>query len=140
MLSMQVQYTNMLSIVHYYRRLHLSVIYTYHCICMTRNKIQSHICQNDAKSNIFFGLTYTKLLSGLKKKKLCFSKLFYLILFVASVIPMQLEDFLKSHPNMGSGTRAFQQAIEKTKGNINWMDQNYPIVKQWLADQGFLDA
>lgn len=53
---------------------------------------------------------------------------------------MQLEDFLKSHPNMGSGTRAFQQAIEKTKGNINWMDQNYPIVKQWLADQGFLDA
>lgn len=140
MLSMQIQYTNMLSIVHYYRRLHLSVIYMYHCICMTRNKIQSHICQNDAKSNIFFGLTYTKLLSGLKKKKLYFSKLFYLILFVASVIPMQLEDFLKSHPNMGSGTRAFQQAIEKTKGNINWMDQNYPIVKQWLADQGFLDA
>lgn len=58
MLSMQIQYTNMLSIVHYYRRLHLSVIYMYHCICMTRNKIQSHICQNDAQSNIFFGLTY----------------------------------------------------------------------------------
>lgn len=87
------------------------------------------------KSNIIIPNYYLD-----KKKKLCFSKLFYLILFVASVIPMQLEDFLKSHPNMGSGTRAFQQAIEKTKGNINWMDQNYPIVKQWLADQGFLDA
>ncbi|XP_052694307.1 aminopeptidase Ey-like isoform X2 [Crassostrea angulata] len=52
----------------------------------------------------------------------------------------QLEDFVKLHPNMGSGTRAFQQAIEKTLGNINWMDQNYHIVKQWLADQGFLSA
>lgn len=41
---------------------------------------------------------------------------------------------------MGSGTRAFQQAIEKTLGNINWMDQNYHIVKQWLANQGFLSA
>nr|XP_022306251.1 aminopeptidase N-like isoform X1 [Crassostrea virginica] len=50
----------------------------------------------------------------------------------------QLEDFLKSHPDMGSGTRAFQQAIEKTKSNIRWMDTNYDIVKQWLADQNFL--
>jgi hypothetical protein len=39
---------------------------------------------------------------------------------------------------MGSGTRAFQQAIEKTKSNINWMDKNYDVVKRWLADQGFL--
>ncbi|XP_048749587.1 aminopeptidase N-like isoform X4 [Ostrea edulis] len=52
----------------------------------------------------------------------------------------QLETFLKENPNMGSGTRAFQQAIEKTKSNINWMDKNYDIVKQWLVDQGFLNV
>ncbi|XP_062596000.1 aminopeptidase N-like [Saccostrea cucullata] len=50
----------------------------------------------------------------------------------------QLESFLRENPDMGSGTRAFQQAIEKTKSNIKWMDQNYEIVKQWLVDQGVL--
>ncbi|XP_061165768.1 aminopeptidase N-like isoform X2 [Saccostrea echinata] len=51
----------------------------------------------------------------------------------------ELEAFLRENPDMGSGTRAFQQAIEKTKSNIKWMDKNYDIVKQWLVDQGFLN-
>ncbi|KAJ8311540.1 hypothetical protein KUTeg_010895, partial [Tegillarca granosa] len=46
----------------------------------------------------------------------------------------QLEDFIERHPNLGSGTRAFQQAVEKTKSNIKWMEKNYPILENWLKD------
>ncbi|KAK3602015.1 hypothetical protein CHS0354_027018 [Potamilus streckersoni] len=44
----------------------------------------------------------------------------------------QLEEFKDQHPNLGSGTRALQQAIETTEANINWMKVNYDIVAKWL--------
>ncbi|KAK3095167.1 hypothetical protein FSP39_010973 [Pinctada imbricata] len=50
---------------------------------------------------------------------------------------MQLEEFLKAHPDMGSGTRAFQQAIEKTKSNIKWMESNFNVVEEWLKSRGY---
>ena len=33
---------------------------------------------------------------------------------------------------MGTGARAFQQAIEKTQTNIKWMKQNKQTVSSWL--------
>ncbi|KAK3108903.1 hypothetical protein FSP39_018341 [Pinctada imbricata] len=44
----------------------------------------------------------------------------------------KLQEFLQANPDLGSGQRAFQQAIEKTESNIKWMKNNYPIVKEWL--------
>ena len=49
-----------------------------------------------------------------------------------SLLP-QLLEFLKLHPDQGSGERAFQQAVEKTRGNIAWMDQNYDVLHNWLS-------
>ena len=33
---------------------------------------------------------------------------------------------------MGSGTRAFQQVIEKTQLNMKWIQNNHRIIEQWL--------
>ncbi|XP_069102239.1 aminopeptidase N-like [Argopecten irradians] len=49
----------------------------------------------------------------------------------------QLNDFMEKHPDMGSGTRAFKQAIEKTSSNVKWMSENYNKVETWLQGQGF---
>lgn len=46
----------------------------------------------------------------------------------------QLETFMHHHPDQGSATRAFKQAVEKTKANIDWHKQNYGKVSQWLAN------
>lgn len=44
----------------------------------------------------------------------------------------QMHSFVNVYPDLGTGTRAFYQAIEKTKSNIRWMDMNYDIIKKWL--------
>ncbi|XP_062585470.1 uncharacterized protein LOC134247152 isoform X2 [Saccostrea cucullata] len=44
----------------------------------------------------------------------------------------QLEDFVRTHPDLGTGKRAFQEAIENTKANKAWMDRNYDTIKKWL--------
>ena len=44
----------------------------------------------------------------------------------------QLKDFLAKNPYMGTGSRAFTQAIENTETNIKWMTQNKDIVANWL--------
>lgn len=45
---------------------------------------------------------------------------------------LQLEDFVQSHPDLGTGQRAFREAIENTKSNKAWMDRNYNAIKSWL--------
>lgn len=35
---------------------------------------------------------------------------------------------------MGSGTRAFDQVIEKTEANIDWMSTYYNTIEKWLDD------
>lgn len=35
---------------------------------------------------------------------------------------------------MGSGTRAFDQVMEKTVANIEWMTKYYSIIEKWLDD------
>ncbi|XP_069101890.1 uncharacterized protein [Argopecten irradians] len=44
----------------------------------------------------------------------------------------QIKAFQAAHPAMGSGTRAFEQAVEKTEGNVRWMKKNYGTIKAWL--------
>ncbi|KAJ8311345.1 hypothetical protein KUTeg_010700 [Tegillarca granosa] len=46
--------------------------------------------------------------------------------------PGMMKDFQALHPDMGSGTRAYAQAIEKTEANIQWMKKNYDIINKWL--------
>ncbi|XP_060551724.1 aminopeptidase N-like isoform X2 [Ruditapes philippinarum] len=48
----------------------------------------------------------------------------------------QLHDFLGENPNMGTGNRAFKQAIEKTQTNFDWMTKNREIVANWLDTVG----
>ncbi|XP_040198386.1 aminopeptidase N-like [Rana temporaria] len=48
----------------------------------------------------------------------------------------QLEQFKKDNEADGFGTaaRAMEQAIEKTKANIKWVNENKQIVQQWFID------
>ncbi|BFZ00939.1 hypothetical protein BsWGS_03978 [Bradybaena similaris] len=51
----------------------------------------------------------------------------------------ELTTFKQSHAgNLGSGERAFDQAIEKVNSNIKWMTANIPILTQWLQDKQYL--
>ena len=46
----------------------------------------------------------------------------------------ELEDFYKEHLNkLGSGKRATENAIQKTKGNIEWMQNHYQPIVDWLS-------
>ncbi|XP_013408526.1 uncharacterized protein LOC106172388 isoform X2 [Lingula anatina] len=45
----------------------------------------------------------------------------------------QLNAFISSHDNLGSGQRAFEQAVEKTQANIKWMQANEKKLGEWLA-------
>ncbi|XP_053387798.1 aminopeptidase N-like [Mercenaria mercenaria] len=49
----------------------------------------------------------------------------------------QLKEFVDSKASLGSGERAFAQALEKTQSNINWMTANVPVIESWLNDQGY---
>ncbi|GFR83308.1 aminopeptidase N [Elysia marginata] len=50
----------------------------------------------------------------------------------------QLEQFRDSKAdNLATGERAFKQALEKTRTNIRWMEENYQHVVDWLAEQNF---
>ncbi|XP_053387121.1 aminopeptidase N-like [Mercenaria mercenaria] len=48
----------------------------------------------------------------------------------------QLKAFVDSKPDLGSGARAFAQALEKTKSNIDWMTANLGVIRSWLRGQG----
>ncbi|GAB1292240.1 Aminopeptidase N [Apodemus speciosus] len=48
----------------------------------------------------------------------------------------QLEQFKADNAatGFGSGTRALEQALEKTKANINWVKENKDVVFKWFTD------
>lgn len=48
----------------------------------------------------------------------------------------QLEEFKENNMDVGfgSGTRALEQALEKTKANINWVKENKEVVLNWFKD------
>ncbi|WAR29589.1 hypothetical protein MAR_003157 [Mya arenaria] len=43
---------------------------------------------------------------------------------------------MESKTDLGSGARAFDQALEKTQSNIRWMNANVPVIATWLKDMG----
>ncbi|XP_010839339.1 PREDICTED: aminopeptidase N [Bison bison bison] len=48
----------------------------------------------------------------------------------------QLEEFKENNMDVGfgSGTRALEQALEKTKANINWVKENKEVVLNWFKE------
>lgn len=46
----------------------------------------------------------------------------------------QLEQFKKDNQDIGfgSGTRALEQALERTRANINWVKENQQTVLDWF--------
>ncbi|XP_014743328.1 PREDICTED: aminopeptidase N [Sturnus vulgaris] len=48
----------------------------------------------------------------------------------------ELEQFKKDNEDIGfgSGTRALEQALERTRANINWVTENQAAVMQWFKD------
>ena len=51
-----------------------------------------------------------------------------------SVPPSQLEQFKADNQDIGfgSGTRALEQALERTRTNINWVKENKEVVHAWF--------
>ncbi|NXS87519.1 AMPN Aminopeptidase, partial [Erpornis zantholeuca] len=49
----------------------------------------------------------------------------------------QLEQFKKDNQDIGfgSGTRALEQALERTRANINWVKENRATVLKWFQDE-----
>ena len=43
-----------------------------------------------------------------------------------------MKDFKTRHPDLGSGSRAYEQAVENTQSNIDWMAKNYQTLEAWL--------
>ncbi|XP_012939882.1 aminopeptidase N [Aplysia californica] len=58
--------------------------------------------------------------------------------FTSQFDVQQIDDFqtLKSG-QLGSGARGFQQAREKTLGNIRWMETNLPVLTEFLTTKGY---
>lgn len=51
--------------------------------------------------------------------------------------PGQLEQFKADNQDIGfgSGTRALEQALERTRANINWVKENQQTVLEWFGNQ-----
>ena len=48
----------------------------------------------------------------------------------------QLRDFQSAHSTeLGSSTRAVEQAVEAVENNVKWMEENYNVVADWLNSQ-----
>ncbi|XP_066290306.1 aminopeptidase N-like [Branchiostoma lanceolatum] len=47
----------------------------------------------------------------------------------------ELETFLAAHPNQGTATQAFSQAVENTQANIRWRRDNEDKLRAWLQAQ-----
>lgn len=56
-----------------------------------------------------------------------------LIILIKSFF-FQLKDFQKAYPDLGTGNRAFRQAIENTETNIEWMKRNKNTLSEWLEN------
>ena len=48
----------------------------------------------------------------------------------------QLEQFKEDNQDtgFGSGTRALEQALEKTKANIKWVRENKDAIYRWFTE------
>lgn len=46
----------------------------------------------------------------------------------------QLEEFMADHPDQGTASRAFVQAVDSTKANIRWITSYLEEVNDWLNE------
>lgn len=55
----------------------------------------------------------------------------------SSSCPWQLEQFKADNQDIGfgSGTRALEQALERTRANINWVKENKKTVLTWFQGE-----
>jgi aminopeptidase N len=44
----------------------------------------------------------------------------------------EVKTFMANHPDQGTGSRAFTEAVAVISANIRWMNQNYDEVAKWL--------
>ena len=48
----------------------------------------------------------------------------------------ELEEFYNEHiDDLGTNNRLIKKAIQKVKANINWMDNNYETIVEWLQNR-----
>ncbi|KAJ8022253.1 Glutamyl aminopeptidase [Holothuria leucospilota] len=47
----------------------------------------------------------------------------------------EMEDFFAKYPEAGAGTRGRQQALERVRTNINWVNRNQEVIQEWLNNQ-----
>lgn len=46
-----------------------------------------------------------------------------------------MEDFFAKYPEAGAGARGRQQALERVRTNINWVNRNQEVIQEWLNNQ-----
>lgn len=44
----------------------------------------------------------------------------------------EVENFIKTTPNLGNAADAFNQAVENINLNIRWRSRNFPLIDAWL--------
>lgn len=44
----------------------------------------------------------------------------------------QMEEFFAKYPEAGAGTRGRQQALERVRTNIQWVEKNQAVIEKWL--------
>ena len=47
---------------------------------------------------------------------------------------LQVEEFFEENPDVGSGSRAADQAIEIIRGNIAWLNTNLDILDSYFGE------
>ena len=54
--------------------------------------------------------------------------------FLLLSIIVQLQSFTRSHPDLGTAMRAFQQAELGTRANMHFMELHYESLENWLRN------
>jgi len=54
------------------------------------------------------------------------------------ITSLQVQSFLRRRTvNLEGNQRSVQQAEEKVKNNVAWMDTKYDVIVQWLEENGY---
>jgi len=54
------------------------------------------------------------------------------------ITSLQVQSFLRKRTvNLEGNQRSVQQAEEKVKNNVAWMDTKYDVIVQWLEENGY---
>lgn len=75
-------------------------------------------------------------LSGIKLKFLIFpANDVIFVHYTEYMFCSQLRQFASiHHRELGTATRAVEQALEQAEANVKWMERNYESIVRWLAN------